>query len=313
MFSRILSFVICIFVFSVAEARPSTKKSFVAKPIQASLVIDAKSNKVLHSNNSKKLIYPASLTKLMTVYLAFDAIEKGHIAHDDIIVVSEHAASARPCKLGLNAGDEIKFSKAIIASIVKSANDATRALAEKIAGSENRFADLMNKTAKKLGMRNTNFTNSTGWPDSRQQTTVEDLSKLAIALKKHFPKYYVLFRQTSFTYNGKTYQGHNHVTKNYAGAEGLKTGYIAASGFNLVTSATRGEKSLIGVVIGGASARARDAKMMALLDQHFGSKKLAKSSSTNVKKLQVASLKKSKSSRNLSQAQSTTKSKLKRG
>jgi len=294
MLSRILSLIICVLILSVAEAKTKTssKKQLCAKPIQASLVIDAHSQKVLHSNNCKTHVYPASLTKMMTVYLAFDAIKSGRISPNDYIVVSKHAASARPCKLGLVAGETIRFNKAIIAAIVKSANDATRALAEKISGSEHRFAHLMNRTAKKLGMHKTHFTNSTGWPDTKQKTTVEDLSKLAVALRRDFPEYYRLFKETSFTYKGKVYHGHNRVTKHYPGAEGLKTGYIAASGFNLVTSATRGDKSLIGVVVGGENAKRRDDKMVALLDTHFNSSSSSKSSA-ETKKILASNSKKS--------------------
>lgn len=315
MLNRILSFVICVLIFSTSEARSDKKKCSIARPVQASLVIDANSKKVLHASNSKKLIYPASLTKMMTVYLAFDAIKSGRISPQDTIIVSDHAASARPCKLGLSSGESIKFNKAIMAAIVKSANDATRALAEKISGSEEKFASLMNVTAKKLGMRSTYFVNSTGWPDSRQKTTVEDLSKLAIALRRDFPQYYYMFKETSFTYKGKLCQGHNRVTKHYPGADGLKTGYIGASGFNLVTSATRGDKSLIGVVVGGESSRKRDAKMTALLDRHFESKRSFRSVAQKpvLKKIQIAAAKKSKK---ISQAQSNglkTKYKVKRG
>jgi D-alanyl-D-alanine carboxypeptidase len=154
----------------------------------------------------------------------------------------------------------------------------------------------MNRTAKKLGMHNTHFTNSTGWPDTKQKTTVEDLGKLAVALRRDFPEYYRLFKETSFSYKGKVYHGHNRVTKHYPGAEGLKTGYIAASGFNLVTSATRGDKSLIGVVVGGENAKRRDDKMVALLDTHFNSSSSSKSSA-ETKKILASNNKKSSKKR----------------
>jgi D-alanyl-D-alanine carboxypeptidase (penicillin-binding protein 5/6) len=258
---------ICV---NTEAAKSTAKQPKQYSPIQASLVIDAKSKKILHSYNSKVRIYPASLTKMMTLYLAFDALKKGKISLNSEIKVSKHAASAKPMKIGICEGETIKFNKAIVISAVKSANDVTRAIAEKIGGSESKFALLMNKKAKELGMHNTHFRNSTGWPDPNQKTTAEDLVKLAIALKRDFPEYYNIFSETSFTFKDKVYHGHNHVTKNYQGAEGLKTGYIASSGFNLVTAATRNDKSLIGVVIGGKTAKSRDNKMIALLDKHFG-------------------------------------------
>ena len=265
-----------------SSSQAATVKSSAHKPIQASFVFDINKRKVLHAENVKKAIFPASLTKLMSIYLAFEMMHSGKISADDVITVSNHAANAQPCKLGLAAGDKITFAKAVEAAIVKSANDATRALSEKIAGSELNFALLMNKKAKQLGMRNTHFRNSTGLPDAMQKTTVEDLAKLGLAIKQHFPQYYHLFSKTNFTYNGKVYSGHNRVTKNYPGAEGLKTGYIAASGFNLITTATRQNQSLIGIVIGGKTQNERDKKMVALLDKHFADRN-KKNKGLNVK------------------------------
>jgi D-alanyl-D-alanine carboxypeptidase (penicillin-binding protein 5/6) len=271
MLNKLISFLFCIFVFSISAATPSKNTRVVPQPIAASFVVDLNSKKVLHAHNSRKPIHPASLTKMMTVYLAFEALKSGKINPNADVKISHHASSAKPCKLGLPAGDTIRFDQAIIISVVKSANDVTRALAEKMAGSESKFSVLMNKKAKQLGMKHTHFRNATGWYDPNQKTTAEDMVKLAIALKRDFPEYYDVFSKTSFVFRGKVYHGHNHVTKNYPGAEGLKTGYIAASGFNLVTSATRDGKTLIGVVIGGKTAKNRDNQMIALLDKHFDS------------------------------------------
>jgi D-alanyl-D-alanine carboxypeptidase (penicillin-binding protein 5/6) len=209
---------------------------------------------------------------MMTVYLAFESIKKNKSKMSDRIVVSQHAASARPCKLGLETGQTITLKEAILATIIKSANDAARVIAEKISGTESKFALAMNQKARQLGMHKSHFRNASGWHDPMQKTTAEDLVKLAIALKRDFPEYYPLFSQTSFTFNDKIYNGHNHVTKNYPGADGLKTGYVAASGYNLVTSVKRGEKQLIGVVIGGRTSKERDNKMIALMNHHFGEK-----------------------------------------
>jgi D-alanyl-D-alanine carboxypeptidase (penicillin-binding protein 5/6) len=274
MLNKLIIFItlVSISLTSLAKAKPVKKSSTPYQPIQASLIIEANTKKVLHAHNSKVRIYPASLTKMMTAYLAFEALEKGKISPNTDMEVSPYAASARPGKLGLQAGDTIKFHKAVIATIVKSANDTSRVIAEKLGGSEPKFAQMMNAKAKQLGMMNTHFRNSSGWPDPKQQSTAEDLVKLSLALKRDFPQYYNLFSATSFMFRGKVYQGHNYVTKHYPGADGIKTGFVCASGFNVVTSAKRNGKHLIAVVLGGKTAKERDQKMIALLDKHFENK-----------------------------------------
>lgn len=255
-----------LFVQSPAYSKIKHKKP---KTVPAALIYDASNKRVLYAHNSHRKIHPASLTKLMTVYIAFERLQQKQLNFEDKIIVSSHAANAKPCKLGLEVGETITVKKAILATIIKSANDAARAIAEKIAGSERKFTYIMNRKAKALGMRNTFFRNSSGWHDPNQTTTAVDLLKLAVALKRDFPQYYPMFALTSFMFKDKEYQGHNHVVKNYVGAEGMKTGYISASGYNLVTAAKRGNKRLIGVIIGGKTAKERDGKMVALLDKYF--------------------------------------------
>jgi D-alanyl-D-alanine carboxypeptidase len=237
----------------------------------AALVINADTGLVLHQEHADELRYPASLTKMMTLYLVFEALEHNHLKLSYKLPVSKFAASQPPSKLGLKPGEKLSVYDAIVSLIVKSANDSAVILAEAIAGDEDDFAKLMTKRASQLGMTNTIFKNASGLPDPGQKTTAYDLGKLAIALKRDFPKYYPLFAKTTFNFKGRTYHTHNRVTKHYKGADGLKTGYINASGFNLVTSAKRGDKKLVGVVLGGDSAQSRDRKMVGLLNKFFGS------------------------------------------
>lgn len=235
----------------------------------SSLVIDADTGAVLHQENAGKTRYPASLTKMMTLYLTFQGLENGTLTMNKRLPVSAHAASQKPSVIGLRPGQTIAVQDLVNAVIIKSANDAAVVLSEGLSGSEWQFAMLMTRTAKSLGMQHTKFANASGLPDDRQVTTAYDLARLAIALRRDYPAYYPMFSRASFTYNGHTYFTHNRVTKNYRGADGLKTGYIRASGFNLVTSARRGTKSLVGVVMGGRSIKSRDTNMVKLLDQAF--------------------------------------------
>lgn len=257
--------------FAAKKAKAKIHKP-VYNPTQASLVVDGRTGKVLHAKNSKKQIYPASLTKVATLYLLFEALESGKLTLNQKLRVSKHAASAKPSKLHLKEGDTIKVKDLILGLSVKSANDAARVVAEALAGSEKKFARLMTVRARQLGMKHTVFKNASGWHHPEQKTTVIDLAKLAIAIKRDFPQYYHFFSKTSFVYNGKTIKGHNRITDIYPGAEGLKTGFHTPSGFNLITTATRGGKSLVGVVVGGRTSRDRDNKMVKLLDAHFKKK-----------------------------------------
>jgi D-alanyl-D-alanine carboxypeptidase (penicillin-binding protein 5/6) len=254
---------ICIDV----NAKPRSQKVRLSPP--TSLVVDLKTGKVLHEQNASTRIHPASLTKLMTLYLTFESVESGKLSINQKLRVSEKAEKMKPCKLGLLKGEYITVRDAILATSIKSANDAAVTLSENIAKSEANFAMLMNSKARQLGMRNTKFKNASGWHHPEQKTTAKDLAKLAIALKRDFPRFYHIFSKTSFVYKGNVINGHNNVTANYAYAEGLKTGYTGPSGFNLVTVASKYNKTLVGVVTGSPTASSRDQKMVKLLDENF--------------------------------------------
>lgn len=242
---------------------------------KASLVVDANSGDIIFQESANKLRYPASLTKMMTAYMVFDALKKGKLSMGQQLPVSQFASSRPRTNLALKAGNSIVTRDALNAIIVKSANDAAVVLAEAIGGDETSFSAMMNKKARELGMKNTTFVNASGLHDARQVTTAYDMARLAIALKRDFPEYYPLFSNTKFNFQGQTIAGHNRVTQNYKGADGLKTGFIRPSGFNLVTSAERGNARLVGVVLGGDTAQARDKRMMSLLDQAFVRKGVA--------------------------------------
>jgi D-alanyl-D-alanine carboxypeptidase len=231
----------------------------------SAMVIDANTGRVLHDNAGSEPRYPASLTKMMTLYLAFETIEAGRLQFSTPIPVSERAASVAPSKLGLDAGTEIPLRDAIKALIVKSANDMAVAIAEKIGGSEDAFAQLMTKRARQIGMRDTTFRNASGLPDPEQVTTARDMLTLAMRLQDDFPQHYRLFSTRSFTYDGKTYQSHNALLGRFPGVDGIKTGYTRASGFNLVSSYQAGGKHVVAAVFGGVSAGLRDAHMRMLL------------------------------------------------
>ncbi|MEZ5667258.1 MAG: D-alanyl-D-alanine carboxypeptidase [Alphaproteobacteria bacterium] len=241
-----------------------------AAPRYADLVLDAQTGNILHATNSDSIVHPASLTKIMTLYMVFDAIESGRLSMDQSIPVSAHAASMPPSKLGLAAGSTIQVRDAVLALITKSANDIAVALAEAVAGSESEFGRRATALAQQsLDMPSSVFVNASGLPDSRQVTTARDMVNLAIRIRAHFPQYYGLFATRSFTYQGVTHQNHNKLLNDYPGLDGLKTGYINASGFNLVASAERNGNRVYGVIFGGTSGDARNARMVELLDFGF--------------------------------------------
>ena len=240
-----------------------------AGAVTASIVLDAESGRVLQSNDADDIKYPASLTKIMTLYLTFEALKKGQVKLTDRFTVSREAADMPPTKLGLQRGETIKVEDAILGLVTKSANDAAAVVAENLAGSESRFAEQMTRKAKKLGMTHTQFRNASGLPDDDQVTTARDMAVLARAIMRDFPEYYPYFSRESFTFRGRTHRNHNHLLGQYEGADGVKTGYIRASGFNLVASSKRGDTRLIGVVLGGKTARSRDKAMEKLLDRTF--------------------------------------------
>jgi D-alanyl-D-alanine carboxypeptidase len=235
------------------------------------IVIDAETGRILHATNPDSLRHPASLTKMMTLYLTFQALESGRLNLNQSFPVSSNAAEQSPSKLGLRPGTRIRVEDAILGLVTLSANDAAVVLAEGLGGSEEAFGEMMTKQAHALGMSNSHFENPSGLPNPDQITTARDMAVLGHALIYHFPQFYPYFSHDSFTYAGIYHHNHNHLMDRYDGMDGIKTGYIRASGFNLVASAKRNGTRLIGVVFGGHSAVARDNQMAVLLDQAFDS------------------------------------------
>jgi D-alanyl-D-alanine carboxypeptidase len=232
----------------------------------AALVLDGNTGRVLYQSSADEPRHPASLAKMMTLYLVFDLIEQGRLNYQTRIKISANAAGAAPSKLDLEPGEEIALIDAVKVLITKSANDLAVAVAEHIAGSEERFARLMTQKARELGMVATTFTNASGLPDEHQLTNARDMATLALRLHDDFPRHYPLFATRTFTYKDETFRNHNTLLFHYPGTEGLKTGYTHASGFNLVASVRRGRKHVIGVMFGGASAASRNAAMRTLLN-----------------------------------------------
>ena len=231
----------------------------------SSIVIDALSGDIIYSHNANQKRHPASLTKLMTLYITFSELEKGDISFDTVFTTSYKAASQQASYLGLLKGNTITVKDAIMALIVRSANDCAIILAEGISGSEKNFVDLMNKTAKDLGMNDTIFKNPHGLHNKDQITTARDMAILASAIYHHFPEYYDLFSTKTFTYKKDTFRNHNHLLKHFKGADGLKTGYIRQSGYNIVTSAQWDDKRVIAVTMGHQTSKKRDFKIADLM------------------------------------------------
>lgn len=259
---------LCLIV-QVLVILPVFEVQAASKPRYASLVIDAETGTILHQSGANTIVHPASLTKMMTLMMVFDQLKRGKLRLSDPIRISERAASMVPSKLGLKPGSTIRVEDAILALVTKSANDIAVAVAEHLGKSESNFARLMTRAAQKRGMRNTVFKNASGLHDPAQVTTAADMARLAHILIYEYPQYYRYFSRSSFTYKGKTYKNHNHLMDSYRGMDGLKTGFIQASGFNLVASAKRGDRRLIGVVFGGRTAKARNQKMEQLLNAAF--------------------------------------------
>ncbi|WP_244560735.1 D-alanyl-D-alanine carboxypeptidase family protein [Azospirillum oryzae] len=236
----------------------------------AAIVIDARTGQVLIDQDADAIVHPASLTKMMTLYLTFDALDDGRLTLDQQLPVSSWAESMSPTKLGLRAGQTLKVETAILGLVTKSANDAAVVLAEALGGTESRFAEMMTRKARELGMRHTVYRNASGLPNMEQVTTARDYAMLSRALMRDHARYYPYFSRRNFVYGGRTLANHNHLMSRYEGMDGIKTGYTVASGFNLAASAVRDGRRLVGVVMGGKSAVSRDNKMAALLDQAFG-------------------------------------------
>lgn len=241
-----------------------------AAQYRAALVANMDTGQILIKENANQLNYPASLTKIMTVYLTFDALEHGRLHLDDYLIVSNYAAAASPVKLGLSAGSKITVEDAIKAVVVMSANDVARVLAENLkGGKEGNFADMMTRVANEIGLKNTNFENSSGLPNDDHMSTARDIALLSMAVYKHFPQYWKYFGIKTWTYNGKTYTNGNRLLGIYAGCDGMKTGFTNKSRYSLVATANRGGTHLMAVVLGAENKDVRAAVATQLLNRGF--------------------------------------------
>lgn len=241
-----------------------------AAQYRAALVANMDTGQILIKENANQLNYPASLTKIMTVYLTFDALEHGRLHLDDYLIVSNYAAAASPVKLGLSAGSKITVENAIKAVTVMSANDVARVLAENLkGGKEGNFADMMTRVANEIGLKNTNFENSSGLPNDDHMSTARDIALLSMAVYKHFPQYWKYFGIKTWTYNGKTYTNGNRLLGTYAGCDGMKTGFTNKSRYSLVATANRGGTHLMAVVLGAENKDVRAAVATQLLNRGF--------------------------------------------
>ncbi len=259
---------VCAAVLSWSNTSPAH-----AARTQSSIMIDAYSGKVLSASNADELRYPASLTKLMTLYITFGELESGRLKMTDKLKVSRTAANRSPSRLGLKPGSKISVHDAVMALIIKSANDCATVLAEGIGYSEENFAKTMTKVARELGMKNTTFKNASGLPNRAQKTTARDMAILGAAIYHHYPQYYKLFSERSFTWQGRKYYTHNHLLKNFKGTDGMKTGFTNAAGYNIITSAERDGNRVIAVTMGHNTLRQRDQKVAGMMSR--GLQKLA--------------------------------------
>jgi D-alanyl-D-alanine carboxypeptidase len=267
---------ICLLALGLA-ACSSTEALRVAPPPQApaalptekyaSIVVDGNTGKVLHEVDSAAPRYPASLTKMMTLYMLFEALDGGRVTLSTQIPVSEHAARQPPSKIGFKPGETLDVDTAIRALAVKSANDVAAAVGEYLGGSEEQFAAMMTAKARAIGMRDTVFRNASGLPDPEQHTTARDMAVLGIQLRRRFPTQFAYFGRQVFVIKGRTVKGHNDLIGRVEGVDGIKTGYVRASGFNIVTSVTRGGRRLVVVVMGGRSARERNDHVEELIER----------------------------------------------
>ena len=258
----------------VALAGCSTTEALTPVPVAApekyaAIVVDASNGRTLFQAYATAPRYPASLTKMMTLYLLFEAMQQGRVSKASLIPVSQNAASQQPSKLGFRRGEQIEVETAIRALATKSANDVAVAVAEYLGGSEQGFASQMTGKARQLGMTGTVFRNASGLPDAGQRTTARDMAVLGMALRKHFPQYYHYFSATEFSFRGKRVRGHNDTLEKIRGVDGIKTGYIRASGFNIVTSVNADGRKLVVVVMGGETARKRNAHVEELIARYL--------------------------------------------
>ena len=260
-------------VASTADAARQTRKRAprpAPTPKDAALIVDGTSGRVLYERNADAVRHPASLTKMMSLYLLFEALEKGTMTLQTEMPVSTWASGQSPTKLNVKAGESVDVDTAIRAIVILSANDVAVVIGEALGGTESAFANMMDAKARDLGMWRTNYENASGLPDIRQVTTASDMARLGRRIAYDFPRYYSYFSLNEFSYRGRRYETHNNLLGVFAGADGIKTGYTRMSGFNLVTSAVRNNKHIVGVVMGGGTAVGRDQEMMRLLGIAFG-------------------------------------------
>ncbi len=260
--------ILVLLVLFACLAAPATA---AANPRYAGLVIDALTGEVFYSENADRQLYPASLTKMMTLYLTFQALQEGRLTLNQQLVVSATANAQPPSRIDVPTGGTIRVEDAIYALVTKSANNIAVVLAEALSGSESAFASAMTDQAHRLGMTSTTFRNASGLPNSGQRSTARDMARLAQALLRDYPQYYHYFQTQTWAYRGTTYRNHNRLLGVYPGMDGLKTGYIRASGFNLAASAVRGRLRVIAIVFGGRTASSRNEHMVDLLDRAFDS------------------------------------------
>jgi D-alanyl-D-alanine carboxypeptidase len=260
---------VCAAVLTLANVSDAQARKY------ASIAVDAVTGKVLQGTNEDGTRFPASLTKIMTLYVLFEELEAGRMTLDTKLKVSKFASQQIPSKIGVKPGQTIRVEDAILSLVTKSANDVAVVVAENISGSQPAFAKRMTETARRMGMSKTTFRNASGLPNSEQVTTARDMATLGIQIQKRFPQYYSYFNRRSFTYRGKTYRNHNRLVGRLKGVDGIKTGYIRASGFNLVAAMNRDGRRVVAVVIGGSTGAKRNAAMTTLLNRTIGKAKKA--------------------------------------
>lgn len=258
-----------MFAMAMATATAATTQVANADPKFAGIVVDAKTGKVLYSEDPDGLRYPASLTKMMTLYLTFEALNSGRLSLNSMVPISANAAKEPPSKLGVRAGGSITVEQAILALVTRSANDVATALGELIGGNEERFGRIMTAKARALGMTRTTYRNAHGLPNTAQMTTARDQARLSVALRQHFPQYYGYFNTRTFNFGKQVIGNHNRLVGTVRGVDGIKTGYTRAAGSNLATSAQLDGRSIVAVVLGGRSSAARDATMRKLVAQYL--------------------------------------------
>ena len=254
-----------------SEAKSEAKPSGGAgdEPRYSDIVVDGNTGAVLHASEADALRHPASLTKIMKLYLLFEQLDAGKLKLDSWLEVSEHAATQSPTKLGLRDGQTIRVEDAIKGIVTRSANDAAVVVAEAVGGDEETFAKLMTRKAQSLGMAHTAYRNASGLPADEQVTTARDQALLGRAIQERFPRYYKYFSTRTFEFRGEEIGNHNRLLGSVDGVDGIKTGYIAASGFNIVTSVHRDNRYIVAVVFGGSSAGSRDARIRELIHDHI--------------------------------------------